>query len=67
MMGNDEPGRGDPARGRVAEGAVACAIGGRGSGEAYQPPAIVVLGTLAELTGGPVGAGADLNGMVISF
>jgi hypothetical protein len=35
--------------------------------EGYEPPAVRLLGTLEELTGGPVGIGGDLNGMVISF
>jgi hypothetical protein len=65
-MTDDELGRGDAASG-VPEAHVARAIGVRGSVEAYEPPAIAVLGTLAELTGGPVGAGGDVNGMVISF
>jgi hypothetical protein len=36
-------------------------------GEPYEPPRIDLLGTVAELTRGPVGAGGDLNGFVISF
>lgn len=35
--------------------------------EDYEPPVIVVLGTLEELTQGPVAIGGDMNGMVISF
>ena len=35
--------------------------------EAYEPPTVKKLGTLEELTGGPVSSGGDLNGMVISF
>ena len=33
----------------------------------YEPPTLVVLGSLKEITGGPVDAGGDVNGMVISF
>jgi hypothetical protein len=58
---------GNTARARGPEAEVASTIGVHGSVEAYEPPTIVMLGTLAELTGGPAGGDGDVNGGDISF
>ncbi len=40
---------------------------GAPSSPEYESPSIEVLGTIEELTEGPVGVGGDVNTMVISF